>query len=74
VHAAIALLAELIDNLPGLHRGADAATRATLLGLDGTLYLRVCRLGTMPPEALQEADALLALHVLISARLKAQGV
>jgi hypothetical protein len=74
VHAAIGLLAELIDSLPGLHRGADPGTKAALLGLDGALYLRVCRLGTMPREALQEADALLALHVLISARLKAQGI
>ena len=74
VQSASALLAELIDSLPGLHRGADPGTKASLLGLDGTLYLRVCRLATMPREALQEADALLALHVLIAARLKVQSI
>jgi signal recognition particle receptor subunit beta len=70
VRSASALLAEMIDSLPGPHGGAAQGTKAALLGLDGALYLRVCRLATMPPETLSEADALLAFHVLISARLK----
>jgi mutual gliding-motility protein MglA len=72
VRAATGLLAETIESLPGPHGGAAPGTKASLLGLDGGLYLRVCRLATMPPEALTQADALLALHVLVSARLKVQ--
>jgi signal recognition particle receptor subunit beta len=72
VRAATVLLAETIESLPGPQGGAAPGTKAALLGLDGGLYLRVCRLATMPPEALTEADALLALHVLVSARLKVQ--
>jgi signal recognition particle receptor subunit beta len=73
VRAATALLAETLESLPGPH-GAAAGTKASLLGLDGALYLRVCRLDTMPPEALTATDALLALHVLVSARLKVQAL
>ena len=72
VRAATALLAETTESLPGPHGGAAPGIKATLLGLDGGLYLRVCRLATMPREALTIADALLALHVLVSARLKVQ--
>jgi hypothetical protein len=72
VRAATALLAEMTESLPGPHGGAAPGIKATLLGVDGGLYLRVCRLATMPPEALTVADALLALHVLVSARLKVQ--
>ncbi len=67
-------LAELIDSLPGLRSGADPGTKAALLGLDGRAYLRVCRLATLPGEALSEADALLALHVLVDARFKAASI
>jgi signal recognition particle receptor subunit beta len=72
IRAATALLAETTESLPGPHGGAAPGIKATLLGLDGGLYLRVCRLATMPREALTVADALLALHVLVSARLKVQ--
>jgi signal recognition particle receptor subunit beta len=72
VRASTALLAETTESLPGPHGGAAPGIKATLLGLDGGLYLRVCRLATMPREALTVADALLALHVLVSARLKVQ--
>jgi mutual gliding-motility protein MglA len=72
VRGATALLAETTESLPGPHGGAAPGIKATLLGLDGGLYLRVCRLATMPREALTIADALLALHVLVSARLKVQ--
>jgi mutual gliding-motility protein MglA len=72
VRAATALLAELLESLPGPSGGAGI--KAALLGLDGREYLRVCRLATMPPEVLVEHDALLALHVLVSARLKASAV
>jgi len=72
VRATTALLAELLESLPGPSGGAG--TKAVLLGLDGREYLRVCRLATMPPEVLVETDALLALHVLVAARLKASAV
>ncbi|HKU42201.1 MAG TPA: GTPase domain-containing protein [Polyangiales bacterium] len=72
VRAATALLAETTESLPGPHGGAAPGIKATLLCLDGGLYLRVCRLATMPREALTINDALLALHVLVSARLKVQ--
>jgi signal recognition particle receptor subunit beta len=72
VRSATTLLAETIESLPGPHGGAAPGSKACLLGMDGGLYLRVCRLATMPPEALTEADALLALHVLVSARFKVQ--
>ena len=72
VRATTVLLAELLESLPGPSGGAG--TKAALLGLDGREYLRVCRLATMPPEVLVETDALLALHVLVSARLKASAV
>jgi signal recognition particle receptor subunit beta len=72
VRASTVLLAELLESLPGPSGGAG--TKAALLGLDGREYLRVCRLATMPPELLVENDALLALHVLVAARLKASTV
>ena len=74
VRGATALLAELLESLPGPSGGADPGTKAALLGLDGRDYLRVCRLATLPREMLVEADALLALHVLIAARLKIASV
>jgi signal recognition particle receptor subunit beta len=74
VRATTVLLAELLESLPGPSGGADPGTKAALLGVDGREYLRVCRLATMPPEVLVETDALLALHVLVSARLKASMV
>jgi mutual gliding-motility protein MglA len=74
VRRAAMLLAEMLESLPGPHSGAAQGTKAVLLGLDGPLYLRVCRLATMPSETLTETDALLALHVLVAARLKSQSV
>jgi mutual gliding-motility protein MglA len=74
VRAAAAMLAELIEGLPGPRGGADPGTKAALLGLDGREYLRVCRLATIPTESLTEPDALLSLHVLIAARLKASSI
>ena len=74
VRASAALLAELIEGLPGPRGGADPGTKAALLGLDGREYLRVCRLATLPSESLDEPDALLSLHVLIAARLKSTGI
>jgi hypothetical protein len=74
VRAAATQLAELIESLPGPHGGADPGTKAALLGLDGREYLRVCRLATLPSETLGEIDALLSLHVLVAARLKASSI
>jgi mutual gliding-motility protein MglA len=74
VRASAAMLAELIEGLPGPRGGADPGTKAALLGLDGREYLRVCRLATIPTESLSEPDALLSLHVLIAARLKASSI
>jgi signal recognition particle receptor subunit beta len=74
VRASAAMLAELIEGLPGPRGGADPGTKAALLGLDGREYLRVCRLATIPTESLTEPDALLSLHVLIAARLKASSI
>jgi hypothetical protein len=74
VRAAATQLAELIESLPGPHGGADPGTKAALLGLDGREYLRVCRLATLPSETLGENDALLSLHVLVAARLKASSI
>jgi mutual gliding-motility protein MglA len=74
VRGTTALLAALLESLPGPTGGADPGSKAVLLGLDGREYLSVCRLATIPPELLVENDALLALHVLVSARLKASSV
>jgi signal recognition particle receptor subunit beta len=74
VRQAATQLAELIESLPGPHGGADPGTKAALLGLDGREYLRVCRLATLPAETLAEPDALLSLHVLVAARLKASSI
>ncbi len=50
------------------------AARAVLLGLDGREYLRLTRLAAQGEGAATERDALFALHVLVSAMLKAEGV
>jgi small GTP-binding protein len=70
---AMQLLAQLLDELPGPH-DADRSSKALMLGIDGREYLRVCRLAGGPRDRLSVRDALLALHVLIAAQLKAAGV
>jgi mutual gliding-motility protein MglA len=63
------------DALGGLEieERSDSA-RAALVGMDGRDYLRLLRLARLPEGMGSEADALFALHVLIAARLKADGI
>ena len=65
----------IADVLAGLEieERSDSA-RAALVGLDGRDYLRLLRLSRLPEGMCSEADALFALHVLVSARLKADGI
>jgi hypothetical protein len=65
-------IAEILDGLPGGEEAA--ASRATLLGLDGREYLRLCRLATRPDAAVTEQDALFALYLLVAAMLKAERI
>jgi hypothetical protein len=50
------------------------AARAVLLGLDGRDYLRLMRLAAQPDGVATERDALFALHLLVSALFKAEGI
>ena len=74
VRAAAAILSRLLDQLPGATADDGPMTRASLLGLDGREYLRLCRLASTPDEAVGEPDALFGLYVLLAARLKAQAI
>jgi len=72
VEHATALLAEMLVALPGPREDSEPGHKATLLGLDGREYLRVCRLDSAPSETLTREDALFALHMLVSARIKSE--
>jgi signal recognition particle receptor subunit beta len=72
VRRAAEALAEVLAELPVPE--ASRSTRALLLGLDGRDYLRLRRLAAAPEAAATERDALLALHLLVSAMLRAEGV
>jgi signal recognition particle receptor subunit beta len=72
VRAAATALASLLDTLPAADQGH--AAKAALLGMDGRDYLRLCRLAGQPDVALGEREALFALHVLVDAHLKAEGI
>jgi signal recognition particle receptor subunit beta len=50
------------------------AARATLLGLDGREYLRLCRLAAKPDAAVTERDALFALYLLVGTLVKAERI
>ena len=67
--AATALI-KLLDALPGAASTEGHMAKATLLGLDGREYLRLCRLAGQPEGSIGELDALFALHLLVSARVK----
>jgi signal recognition particle receptor subunit beta len=67
-------LARLLESLPGTLASESPMAKAALLGLDGREYLRFCRLVTLPESAISERDALFALYMLISAKIKAQLV
>ena len=56
-----------------LEERSDSA-RAALVGMDGRDYLRLLRLARLPEGMGSEADALFGLHVLVSAKLKADGI
>ena len=66
------MLAQLLEQLPS--SDAPAAAKATLLGLEGREYLRLCRLAGKPDAAVTESDALFALYFLVAACIKAQGI
>jgi mutual gliding-motility protein MglA len=65
-------VAEILDGLPGGEEAGSA--RATLLGLDGREYLRLCRLATRPDAAVTEQEALFALYLLVAAMVKAERI
>jgi signal recognition particle receptor subunit beta len=67
-------LAGLLESLPGTLGSESPMAKAALLGLDGREYLRFCRLVTLPERAVTERDALFGLYMLVSAKLKAQGI
>jgi signal recognition particle receptor subunit beta len=63
------------DVLAGLSApDVSPAGRALLLGLDGREYLRLGKLAALPEGQVTERDALFALHLLVSAMLKADAV
>jgi hypothetical protein len=63
-------LAAMLSALPGPDGDVGPGAKAALLGLDGREYLRLCRLTTMPREAVTERDGLFALYVLVGAQIK----
>lgn len=67
-HAVAAILEDLAANETG------ATARASLLGLDGHEYLRLCRIAAKPDAAVTEPEALFALYVLVAALVKAERV
>ncbi|MBX3276180.1 MAG: GTPase domain-containing protein [Sandaracinaceae bacterium] len=71
---AVSAMVELLETLPGTGQFASPMAKAALLGLDGREFLRFCRLAGLHPTAATERDALFALHVLVSARLKTAHV
>lgn len=71
---AAAALASLLESLPGTLAHESPMAKVGLLGLDGREYLRFSRLVSLPASAVGERDALFALHMLISAKLKAQSI
>lgn len=74
IQRAATALARLLESLPGTLASESPMAKASLLGLDGREYLRFCRLVTLPESAITERDALFALYMLISAKIKAQLV
>ena len=56
-----------------LEERSDTA-RAALLGVDGRDYLRLLRLSRLPEDMGAEVDALFALHVLVTVKLRADGI
>jgi signal recognition particle receptor subunit beta len=71
---AVKAMVELLEALPGTSEGASAMAKASLVGLDGREFLRFCRLASLHPGSATDKDALFALYMLVSARLKASTV
>jgi small GTP-binding protein len=67
---AVRTMVELLDALPGTGEGGSPMAKAALLGLDGREFLRFCRLAGLHEGTATERDALFALYMLVSARLK----
>jgi signal recognition particle receptor subunit beta len=65
-------IAEILDALSANETGT--AARASLLGLDGHEYLRLCRIAAKPDAAVTEPEALFALYLLVAALVKAERV
>jgi signal recognition particle receptor subunit beta len=72
VRAAARALSDLLGSLE-VAEPSDAA-RLALLGLDGRDYLRLLRASRLPEGMASEADALVGLHLLVSARLRSDGL
>jgi signal recognition particle receptor subunit beta len=72
VKAAAQGVADVLGGLE-IEERSDSA-RVALLGVDGRDYLRLLRLSRLPEGMGSEADALFALHVLVTARLKADAI
>ncbi|MFK7989697.1 MAG: ATP/GTP-binding protein [Sandaracinaceae bacterium] len=71
---AVQAMVELLDSLPGTGGQASPMAKAALLGLDGREFLRFCRLAGLHAGSATQKDALFALYMLVSARLKASTV
>jgi hypothetical protein len=74
IRGATKSLADLLESLAGPQTGEGVLAKATLLGIDGREYFKLCRMATLPDAALTEEDALFALYMLVSARLKSQYI
>lgn len=72
VRMAAEALAELLEGLPSPDQ--TPAVKASLIGIDGREYLRLCRLAGQPDAVLTERDALFALHVVICAHVRVENV
>lgn len=68
--ASVAAMVELLGALPGTGEPSPMA-KASLLGLDGREFLRFCRLAGLHSSSVSREDALFALYMLVSARVKA---
>ncbi len=71
---AVRAMVELLDALPGTGETASPMAKAALLGLDGREFLRFCRLASLHAGSIGDKDALFALYMLVSARLKASQI
>ncbi|MEC7524369.1 MAG: GTPase domain-containing protein [Myxococcota bacterium] len=69
----VAAMVELLAALPGTGEASPMA-KAGLLGLDGREFLHFCRLAGLHEGSATERDALFALYMLVSARLKAAQI